>query len=146
MWVGKNSVGDCFWRRWMKGRGEGHFKVHLLYIQILFLPSVKHFGFDKFTLDELTQKELWLRVSIQIDPTFQQCQKNRLTAWNTDYFMDVCRIWLYIYEATCFSDQKYQELLYTKYKLYFEIIWEILYFSFYHVYIKFIRLSSDCLN
>lgn len=64
----------------MKGRGEGHFKVHLLYIQILFLPSVKHFGFDKFTLDEVTQKELWLRVSIQIDPTFQQCQKNRLTA------------------------------------------------------------------
>lgn len=47
----------------MKGKGEGCFKVHLLYIQILRLPSEKHFGFDKFTLDELTQSELWLSLN-----------------------------------------------------------------------------------
>lgn len=59
---GKEQCRGCFWRRWTKGRGEGHFKVHLLYIQIIFLPSVKHFGFDKFTLNELTQRELWLSL------------------------------------------------------------------------------------
>ena len=84
MWVGRNRVENCFWGRWKKGRGEGHFQGHLLYIEILFLPTVKHFDFDKFPFGWIHSNRALVRVWIQIGPILQQCQNNRLNAQNTD--------------------------------------------------------------